>query len=437
MAMGPMGHAAMIGAEVPAPGGPNELDALLYPPKVLAHKPGRVREYTLVASDRQIEVAKGVFFSGVDLQRHGAGAGDPGDRGRPAARDSRERGLAPAHHPLPRHSPGEHGRRLRDRRARGELHLRVPGPPLRHAALPLPFDAAEEAHRQGPLRGIHHRPAEAAPACTGARDAAGRLRHRWGWREQLLQRQRPRLLLREVPDPRAPLRDGADLPREPDGVRSHQLVPPSRRVLPLLPDRFDRSLRVHGHRDALPGTARASSRSTSTTPAGSCSTRTSRSSPSWAGWASSTWSPDGSDFSRGAAFRGRLAAVGADSAAPARRRRRPVRVKRNHAARPRRARAAGARSVRHPPGRIQAGRDHDPGDEPAAEEADDRERHGRRRHRSVPHRRADEARQAALEHESWCRTSGWTDDPYTVGVTSSTGIETTAAVRRRGRGARR
>jgi FtsP/CotA-like multicopper oxidase with cupredoxin domain len=64
MAMGPMGHAAMIGVEVPAPGGPNELDALLYPPKVLAHKPGRIREYTLVASDRQIEVAKGVFFSG-------------------------------------------------------------------------------------------------------------------------------------------------------------------------------------------------------------------------------------------------------------------------------------------------------------------------------------------------------------------------------------
>ena len=63
MAMGPMGHAAMIGAEVPAPGGPNELDALLYPPKVLAHKPGRLREYTLVASDRQVEVAKGVFFS--------------------------------------------------------------------------------------------------------------------------------------------------------------------------------------------------------------------------------------------------------------------------------------------------------------------------------------------------------------------------------------
>lgn len=56
-------HAAMVGGEVPAPGGPDALHALLHPPKPLPHKPGRVREYTLVASDRQIEVAKGVFFN--------------------------------------------------------------------------------------------------------------------------------------------------------------------------------------------------------------------------------------------------------------------------------------------------------------------------------------------------------------------------------------
>jgi FtsP/CotA-like multicopper oxidase with cupredoxin domain len=64
MAMDPIGHAAMIGTEVPAPGGPNDLAPLLYPPEPLSHQPGRVREYTLVAEDRQIEVAKGVFFSG-------------------------------------------------------------------------------------------------------------------------------------------------------------------------------------------------------------------------------------------------------------------------------------------------------------------------------------------------------------------------------------
>jgi FtsP/CotA-like multicopper oxidase with cupredoxin domain len=57
-----LGHAAMIGAAVPAPGGPHELDALLVPPPALPHEPGRVREYELVAVDREVEVAQGVTF---------------------------------------------------------------------------------------------------------------------------------------------------------------------------------------------------------------------------------------------------------------------------------------------------------------------------------------------------------------------------------------
>jgi FtsP/CotA-like multicopper oxidase with cupredoxin domain len=56
------GHAAMIGAEAPAPGGPHDQDALLIPPAALPYEPGRVREYDLVAIDRRIEVAQGVFF---------------------------------------------------------------------------------------------------------------------------------------------------------------------------------------------------------------------------------------------------------------------------------------------------------------------------------------------------------------------------------------
>jgi FtsP/CotA-like multicopper oxidase with cupredoxin domain len=56
------GHAAMIGAGAPAVGGPRDLDALLYPPPALRHSPGRVREYTLTALDKEIEVAPGVFF---------------------------------------------------------------------------------------------------------------------------------------------------------------------------------------------------------------------------------------------------------------------------------------------------------------------------------------------------------------------------------------
>jgi FtsP/CotA-like multicopper oxidase with cupredoxin domain len=59
-----LGHAAMIGAQVPAPGGPNDLDELLKPPRALPHQPGRVREYELRALNREIEVAQGVTFRG-------------------------------------------------------------------------------------------------------------------------------------------------------------------------------------------------------------------------------------------------------------------------------------------------------------------------------------------------------------------------------------
>src|SRR4051794_29743365 len=58
-----VGHASMIGADVPAPGGPRDPDAILSPPPVLPHQPGRVREYTLAAVDIDIEVVKGVTFS--------------------------------------------------------------------------------------------------------------------------------------------------------------------------------------------------------------------------------------------------------------------------------------------------------------------------------------------------------------------------------------
>jgi FtsP/CotA-like multicopper oxidase with cupredoxin domain len=56
------GHAAMIGDGAPAVGGAHDLDALLYPPPARAHQPGRVTEYELVAHDRDLEIAPGVFF---------------------------------------------------------------------------------------------------------------------------------------------------------------------------------------------------------------------------------------------------------------------------------------------------------------------------------------------------------------------------------------
>jgi manganese oxidase len=57
-----IGHAAMIGPEVPAVGGARDLDALTYPPPALPHQPGRVREYELVAVDKSVEIAPGIEF---------------------------------------------------------------------------------------------------------------------------------------------------------------------------------------------------------------------------------------------------------------------------------------------------------------------------------------------------------------------------------------
>jgi FtsP/CotA-like multicopper oxidase with cupredoxin domain len=54
----------MVGRQAPAVGGQNDLDSLLYPPPPLPYEPGRVREYALTATDRELEVAPGVFFAG-------------------------------------------------------------------------------------------------------------------------------------------------------------------------------------------------------------------------------------------------------------------------------------------------------------------------------------------------------------------------------------
>jgi manganese oxidase len=59
---GALGHAAMLHDQAPAVGGPHDLDELLHPPQALAHRPGRVREYTLTAVDKELEIAPGVFF---------------------------------------------------------------------------------------------------------------------------------------------------------------------------------------------------------------------------------------------------------------------------------------------------------------------------------------------------------------------------------------
>lgn len=59
---GHSGHSAAAASFPGATGAPGQLDSLLYPPEPLPAQPGRLREYTLVAMDTEIEVAKGVRY---------------------------------------------------------------------------------------------------------------------------------------------------------------------------------------------------------------------------------------------------------------------------------------------------------------------------------------------------------------------------------------
>ena len=111
-----LGHAAMIGDQAPALGGP----AISTRFSIRRRRSRTARAGARVRPDGGRPEHRGRArrpLPGVDVQRHGAGARDPRDRGRPAARALRQRRLASAHDPLPRHPPGEHGRRLRGRPA--------------------------------------------------------------------------------------------------------------------------------------------------------------------------------------------------------------------------------------------------------------------------------------------------------------------------------
>ena len=186
----------MIGDEVPAVGGPNDLDALLYPPPALPYQPGRLREYTLTATDVELEVAPGVFFPAWVYNGTAPGPvirATEGDR-------LRVNFVNAGSHPHTIHFHGIHPTNMDGVfeivEPGGRFTLRVRGAAGRPPPLPLPRDAAEEAHPQGPLRRVHHRPEGAEAAGPGARHGHERLRHGRRRREQLLHGQRALVLLR-------------------------------------------------------------------------------------------------------------------------------------------------------------------------------------------------------------------------------------------------
>src|SRR5215208_2365775 len=196
----------------------------------------------------------------VDLQRPHPGSHVAVPGGRAAPVHVRQRLHPPAHDPLPRHPSGRDGRRPRPGRRRdraGRAHrLRVRRPAGRPAPLPLPRPSARGAHRQGALRGVHRRSRRRARGRRRARDGDERVRYELRPRQRGVRREHDRLRVHARADRRQARRAGPGLPRQRPRVRPDQLVPPAREPVPLLPHGHrPGAVRVHRHRDALPGPA--------------------------------------------------------------------------------------------------------------------------------------------------------------------------------------
>ena len=258
---------------------------------------GRVlREWELVAVDKEIEVAPGV--SSRPGPTTAASPGRPcAARGRAAADPLRQRLRAPAHDPLPRRSTRRSWTGCPDRRARRRLDR------ARQVDFVYEFDAEPfglhlyHCH-VAPLaehiaRGLYGAfivdPKQGRPEADELVMVHERLQHQLRRRGQRgLRRQHGRFHYVARPDPGAARRAGPDLPRQHPRVRPDQLVPHPRQLLPLLPDRdLAGADRVHRHDHPGPGPARDPASCASRTPGRSCSTPTRPSSPSSAGSASS------------------------------------------------------------------------------------------------------------------------------------------------------
>ena len=279
-----------------------------------------LREYELVAEDREIEVAPGVFYPAWTYNGQVPGPTircTEGDRIR----------IRFTNRGVHAHSVHFHGIHPSNMDGAFEpvhpghcVRLRIRRRAVRPASLSLPHGADQAAPAQGTLRRLHHRP-QAGPS-PRARDGDDdeRLRHQLRQRERGLRRQHRRVPLPETPDRAPAQRAEPDLSGQHHGVRSLELVAPAREPLPALPHRHrSRPLRVDRHRDAGAGRARGAGVQLQASPARSCSMPTRASSPSSAGRASSTSRLPMSDASIGAAKGETLAAAALECPALAQR----------------------------------------------------------------------------------------------------------------------
>ena len=221
---------------------------------------GGVREWELVAEDREIEVAPGVKYAAWTYNGRVPG---PTLRAREGER-LRIRFVNGSRHPHTIHFHGIHrdvmdgvpGVGAGNIAPRRVDRLRVRRHPVRPAPLPLPLEPAGRAHRQGPLRRVRDRPQGGPRRGRRARDGDERVRHELRPLQRGLRGQLGRLRVHGRAGPGEARRAGADLPRQRARVRPPQLVPHPRQLLRLLPDRHaPRAARLHRHRH--PGSGRA------------------------------------------------------------------------------------------------------------------------------------------------------------------------------------
>ena len=131
-----------------------------------------LREWTLVAADKEIEIAPGVKFPAWTYDGRIPGPIVALSRGRQAAGPLRERLRAPAHGALPRSASFGDGRGpgpgRRDHQPGQVDRLRVRRGAVRAPPLPLPRRAAGRAHRARHVRDVHRR-SQAGPRRTRTR----------------------------------------------------------------------------------------------------------------------------------------------------------------------------------------------------------------------------------------------------------------------------
>ena len=236
-----------------------------------------LREWTVVAEDKEIEVAPGITYPAWTYNGRIPGPDVPRDRGRPDAdplhqrlASTRTRSTSTASIPTSWTAcPG-----IGEERGGGtidtgeqfvyEFDAEPFGLHLYHChVMPLAAHIAK-----GLYGAMIIDPKEPRPAGRRAGHGHERLRHQLRRRERDLRGQLDPVPLRQGADQGQARGAGADLPGEPARVRPDQLVPHPRQLLRLLPDRHPaRAHRVHRHDHPGPGPARGSSSCGSPTPA--------------------------------------------------------------------------------------------------------------------------------------------------------------------------